>query len=381
MIGVKDIQSFSTRVADSTDVAELPIFSFNTLDKIERCPTYGVVSGLLHRTMAISETSLALEAGSACHQGFAAIRIRDAYEQGEIELALQAQQKLITDGERDSDLEDMLAEDDDDFRMHLRRAYVLEVFDRYGFLEDPRDKRRTINNLSNSLGHVVEEWPWGKYAPGVLPKRLWEGGEAFNELGIEYKFALRIDAEVLGHKLAFVVVGLMDGIHIESRGAYVPHENKTSSKLDEGYIAGQRMSYQHTTYIVALNTILDHLGIEQTAPCQASRLIAVSIPLPKGYGQNFAYANELMHRTDAQFQDWVVWIVNHVYTALQFVDDPMGAPKNTHSCYRFFRACPLLPLCHTDQDERLTVLDEMETRDSNFFDDADRTATLGADDD
>jgi hypothetical protein len=47
--------------------------------------------------------------------------------------------------------------------------------------------------------------------------------------------------------------------------------------------------------------------------------------------------------------------------ARQWQNDPIGAPKYTHSCNRYFRPCSLIPFCYGDDDEQRAIMEEMVT--------------------
>jgi len=43
-----------------------------------------------------------------------------------------------------------------------------------------------------------------------------------------------------------------------------------------------------------------------------------------------------------------------------YANDPVAAPKYTHSCNRYYRPCVLIPFCYGDDDEQSRILGEME---------------------
>ena len=60
----------------------LVCYDYTKLTAINTCPTFGVLRYALHRTESSSSRSMAIDAGKACHDYFAAQRIwslRNAY--------------------------------------------------------------------------------------------------------------------------------------------------------------------------------------------------------------------------------------------------------------------------------------------------------------
>ena len=39
--------------------------------------------------------------------------------------------------------------------------------------------------------------------------------------------------------------------------------------------------------------------------------------------------------------------------------DPINAPKYSHSCNRYFRPCPMIPMCYGDAEEQVKIRSEM----------------------
>ena len=57
-------------------------FDNTKLVALNTCPTYGIVRYELHKTYKSGSRAMALEAGSAAHEAYAAIRIGDLYLNG-----------------------------------------------------------------------------------------------------------------------------------------------------------------------------------------------------------------------------------------------------------------------------------------------------------
>ena len=63
-----------TRMATDDD-AHLPAYDHTKLSAINTCPTWGILRYSHHKCMPGSTRAMALEAGSAAHEAFAAVRL------------------------------------------------------------------------------------------------------------------------------------------------------------------------------------------------------------------------------------------------------------------------------------------------------------------
>ena len=66
--------SLDMRMATDED-KDLPAYDHTKLSAVNTCPTWGILRYILHKRMPNSTRAMALEAGSASHEGFAAVRL------------------------------------------------------------------------------------------------------------------------------------------------------------------------------------------------------------------------------------------------------------------------------------------------------------------
>jgi hypothetical protein len=45
----------------------------------------------------------------------------------------------------------------------------------------------------------------------------------------------------------------------------------------------------------------------------------------------------------------------------EYADDPINAPKYTHSCNRYFKPCSFIAFCDNSEEEQRLILSEMVT--------------------
>ncbi|NJL53742.1 hypothetical protein HC928_00455, partial [bacterium] len=138
-----------------------------------------------------------------------------------------------------------------------------------------------------------------------------------------------------------------------SSGRIIVHENKTGARIDDAWSAGMLMSHQLTGYVVAARIITGH---------EVEHAIAhgLQIPQPKTgrYGSGVVY--DKVVRRDMHVQKWLEWVVDGVTYDSSYNDNVFFAPRFTHSCNRYFRPCPFIPLCDTETREEFNMtLSEM----------------------
>lgn len=315
--------------------SHLPTFDNTKLNAIATCPTDGLMRYEKHKIAHEPSRSMALEAGSACHEVFAACRL--------LQLGKRSGAHLTMEGERlfgkDRLVEMLKAHHGAGSDERLARLlFGLTALQTSGFFDDPSDKRRTMSNLEESCIAYIDRYDF-------------EGSEiTINPIGIELPFDLLCRISTDHMHLAFRLIGRLDGLH------YVPRhkrfrieENKTASRLDTAWSQSFRMSHQITLYMLAaslmVGTRVDH-GLVH----------GLSIPMPKTYDYG-GLLSEDVTRTDAQFMRWANWLIHIVGIWNAHKDNVLGAPQYAHSCNRYFRACQFIDFCEADQDERAEMLE------------------------
>lgn len=333
------------------DDAALPSFDFTKLSAVNSCPRYGIVRYTHHKVMPSgggTYRNMALEAGSAMHECFSAIRLWQlGYAQGRKDLMQYHGRRLFGEG-RWGMIEDAMSLEggggSDDMLDATRRAAALECLSTANYVDDGDDKRRTYFNLEASLLYYAQRWDHTRY-----PVWIRDPSDPHSDVGIEIPFSLVIETED-GIPL-FRYTGRVDGIHTDTNGSLLIQENKTASRLSTAWKMAFNTSHQVTGYCIAAEVFTGQ-------PIDKAIVLGVSIPLPRTVSEGLAM--EYVTRPPRLKQQWLEWVLHTVALHNAFMDEPLAAPMYTHSCNRYFSPCSLIPLCAaTDMDEQRVILDEM----------------------
>jgi hypothetical protein len=292
---------------------------------------------------------MALEAGSAMHEVFAFVRLATLLHQLEQtmpdEYLAQMWQyhgtRLFGD-ERLAHIKKEIAIATDVGDVCKRGA--IAVLDTGGFYDDPRDKRRTMSNLEECAFAYINRWRYDH------PIWVRDRGDPTSDIGIEIPFDVRVSITGM-EVLDFRLTGRIDGIHYDSLKRLTVHDNKTASRLGDAWSMAQQINHQYTGYCVAASVFTQ----EVVNNCE---VLGLAIPLPRSYDFG-GFTREPMQRHSHHIQRWVHWLVHTIRLARQWQNDPIGAPKYTHSCNRYFRPCSLIPFCYGDDEEQRRIMDEM----------------------
>ncbi len=339
---------------------QLREFDNTKLVALNTCPTWGIVRYELHRTYLSGSRAMALEAGGAAHESYAAIRLADLYFNGRnfypdlpvTEIATARATQLFG-SERTEGWLQVLNNGEDSERAIVLGA--LEIFGTSGYYEDPNDRKRTIANIEEALIGYCERYPIGQTMPVVIGEFV--GVEIPIDMYLEIdtdEFPHDSDEEYKTYKFRFV--GRVDGVHFTD--TTLQHisveENKTASRLDDAWRMSFTVSHQPTGYMLAIESLL---GRE----VRNATIRGMAIPLPKSYDYG-GIVNEPIYRNEQHFIEWAHWVVHTMNITEPYLEQSTNAPKYTHSCNRYFRPCPLIPFCDSDPEERQLMLDEMEVQ-------------------
>lgn len=233
---------------------------------------------------------------------------------------------------------------DDRKSKYLTLAY--EVMNRSGYVNDPDDKRRTLEKAEEALAHYVSKYVAVDKHVDVPYLNIETG-----LVGVEVPFCIQLDFDYDDDATyTCQIVGRVDGI-INGRKGVTVHENKTASRLDHSWHEAKILDHQATTYAIAGEVITGEV-IEDVV------YLGLAIPQPKNYDLG-GYTRHPVSRPSERKEAWFDW----VWSTLRVYEDwrytPLEAPEYTHSCNRYFRPCSLLPLCASYGDERRLVFEEM----------------------
>ena len=336
----------------SDDLENLHAFDFTKLSAINVCPSWGIIRYGYHKVFSTTSRAMALEAGSACHEVFAAARAFDSLEysnraypdikQEDIRTLVEGRLVTMFGRERTSEFLQEVDSSEDERTRILRSG--LSILNSGAFYDDPADKRRTMSNLEEACIAYLDRYEFGRNIPFI------QG----DYIGIETPINLIVEYETDdGVKRTIRFVGRIDGVHCHRNDPKSPYveENKTASRLGDAWELSFEMSHQVTGYLAAASTIIG-------MPLSMGRVRGLCIPQPRVYDTN-GVSTVSVFRKPHQFTEWAKWVVHTVEMFFAHYNDPTNAPKYTHSCSRYFRPCSYIPLCAAETEERKEIFNDM----------------------
>jgi hypothetical protein len=337
----------------------LPKFDNVKLTAIATCPTFGIMRYDHHKVYASGKRAMALEAGLAAHEAFAATRLGDLYwngadfyEQGEAWCRNKAVRRSIQlHGEKrtESWLAQMNKGEDIERSIMLG---ALDMFESTGYYDDPDDKRRTIANIEETIIAYVSRYPLGKIMCVVTTDAM---GREFIGVEMPVDTHLRIEDQTRQQNVhEYHFVGRVDGVmwHDRSKRRIDIEDDKTAARLNDAWHESWKINHQPTGYCAAISAILD-------TDIRTGTIRGASIPLPKTYDYG-GIVSAPFTRTDQQFDEWADYVIHVMGILEQFGPRPLHAPRYTHSCNRYFRPCNYIMFCDSPTEERAAMYNEMD---------------------
>lgn len=363
-----------------TSDTSLPTFDNTKLVALNTCPVWGLVRYVHHKTMGGYGRAMALEAGGAAHEVFAAHRLycfyhgaKEFYEDIPDEIvqrAFNSAGRRVFGDERFGEMVGAIDERED-FRTRIV-AFALQALYNCGFYDDPGDKRRTITNISEMCIAYMDRYDW----QDQLPILFFDNKSNEYDIGIEIPMDITLEIEYRHddnnrqdygetNKVIVRLTGKTDGIHWSNRdrNEIRVHENKTASRLDEAWEYSWETNHQPTGYMIGMSVrfsdkSLYGSNIDGPVSINKSLILGTALPLPANYALT-GISRVSATRTQEQKDEWLYWFTETVLTALAFADQPLEAPQYTHSCNRYFRPCSFIPLCASPKAERQIMFEEM----------------------
>jgi len=343
--------SMNMRMATEED-AHLPAYDNTKLMNINVCPTWGILRYSMHKVMPNSLRSMPLEAGSAAHEGFAAVRLYQFTH-------FQANDKILQSaawkhGERlfGKDRYDRMLAVHSDAATHRTNTinFAIEAVESCGFYDDITDGRRTISNITEALISYIDAYDMERYPIWVRDPK-----DPETDIGIEITFDIVVDIvyETGGWEGSLKVrfTGKLDGLHYNGKDLIV-YEEKTSAKPNDAWLAQWILSHQITGYCLASTTFTQ-------LPCDHALVGGMRLPIGRVPAEGIR--KEYVPRNQLMYEKWANWFVTSVNMEQQWKDDVISAPMYTHSCNRYFRSCSFLPFCAADSvEEKKLIISEME---------------------
>jgi len=328
----------------------LETYDHTKLAAVNTCPTFGIIRYQMHKTMPGLGRAMALEAGTAMHEVFAWIRLCTLGTQLEdrpeefVDRTRMHHGIRLFGAERYNHLRKEVQSAGD--LLEATRRGAIAVLDTSGFYDDPRDRRRTMSNLEECAYAYIGRWRWDH------PVWMRDPNEPTSDVGIEIPFDIVVETSGLD-MVPFRLTGRIDGIHWDGLKRLTVHDNKTASRLGDAWAQSQTINHQYTGYCVAASVFAQDV----VNNCD---VIGLAIPLPKTYDFG-GFDRVPMTREQHHLKRWLHWLVHTVMLTRLWANDPIHAPKYTHSCNRYFRPCMMIPFCDGDDEEQRRILNEMVT--------------------
>jgi hypothetical protein len=352
--------SLNMRMATPED-AHLEAYDNTKLSNVNTCPTWGILRYSHHKTMPGASRALPLEAGSAAHEAFAAVRL---YWFGSKDTTTIVHDQYLHHGSR------LFGPDRFNGMLHTLNLdstnrtncinFALEALETCGYYDDITDRNRTISNISEGVIAYIDAYDPDRYSIWVR-----DPNDPKSDIGIEIAYDIVIDieyeADVRIHDkkrhprhLQVRFTGKLDCLQHDPKynNRLEIVDDKTGSRLDDNWLSQWITSNQLTGYCLAASTFTGQ-------PCHHAQAWGMKIPLGKISAEGIR--REQVNRNNEMYSKWAGWFVDTVEVERRWRDHVLDAPQYTHSCNRYFRTCSFLPLCAAEsREEKELILSEME---------------------
>lgn len=331
----------------------LPWVDFSTLTAVNTCPRWGVINSYHGKRWKVGGRSMALEAGRAMHDLFAAVRMfelmqHDIDNHERIRAFIRVHGERLFGEVRWSEAMQMFHEADD-YNTRMMR-FALNLLETAGFYDDPSDRKRTQTNLETAAIAYIDMYPKRRYIPYT--------DEHTGFVGVEMHFDLLFDDE-FWHAAGVPglpsvrFVGKMDALcyDLQNNSRLEVQENKTGSRIDTVWMDGFTISHQPTGYDVAASVTLG-------TDIWTTNMWGSQIPVPKQSMFTNGQARIPVTRDDDQVREWIKWVAHTWAEIVKYQDSPTDAPMYTHSCSRYFSSCAFIPLCAEGPEQRKRIFEQ-----------------------
>lgn len=314
----------------------LPVYSYSIVEAINTCPKWGIIRYKNRRYYKATARALALEAGSAMHEVFAALRLWQILRLQNLSEHFQFHGERLFGKER---LDDCFQERVDPRDEAIN--FCFRILNSGEYYDDPTDRVRTMANMeTTTIRYCDEQLPLADRNP------IWiaDPSDPTGLVGIEIPFDMVIDNELR-------YIGTIDGI-VERDGIPRIEENKTASRLDEAWRESFRVKHQPTGYIAAARLVTGNEQISQ------AKIIGVRLKQAKSYEDYLSFVED---RYEDNIDGWIRTVMFAHKLASEYEATPLVAPEFTHSCNRYFRPCSFIDLCSAPMADQEYMYEGMDT--------------------
>jgi hypothetical protein len=333
-------------------VLSMPTFDNTKLVNLNTCPRYGLIRYEHHKTMGGTGRAMALEAGHAAHEVFAAHRLytllhmdpKNKLNLDRYDAIVQHGQSLFPDGRYEEMCKAINSAED--HRTNMMKFSLTALYNS-GFYDEPGDTRKSMTEIENTCIMYMDRFDWSDELPVVINR---EGGY-FIGIEVPVDVVVTFYTEADG-TIEIRFIGKVDGVHVMDNGGLRVHENKTASRLGAAWIDSWETNNQPTGYMIAISAMLSE-------PVRNAMMLGSCLPMPRSNAVGSGLERVPVKRKDWQLQGWFDWLLHTYELWARYKDDPTNAPMYTHSCNRYFRSCSFQMLCSMDPTERLAMFNEM----------------------
>lgn len=287
--------------------------------------------------------ALALEAGEAMHQFFAAARVWQLHNiQGLRDHAKVVGERIFTEPRWHTIWKNVISKKED---MDQLGQLVVEVLNTSGYYDDPKDAIRTLSNMQTAaVVYAREQYPylysWPIWVDDVKTPTKPVGIEQVFDVVLEYTDDYRIR-----------FIGTLDGIlrNASRDNRVTMAENKTASRMDTAWVMSFKMRHQVTGYMACGQALFN-------VDMWDARIFGCRLK-PAFRGEDTHIEN--VQRTPEDIQHWANWVRIQVELFEEYKMDWEHAERRTHSCNRYFRPCALIPFCADTSNGRMEQWSQM----------------------
>jgi len=231
-----------------------------------------------------------------------------------------------------------------DTREHLQ-SIAFATLHSSAWYDDPDDQIRTMSNMEMSaIQYIDERQPYMENWPIYIEDKK----NPKCRVGIEQTFDVVLEFSD-GRLIRYI--GTIDGlIQKASTKKWFLDENKTASRIDEGWRKSFEMRHQVTGYCAASTVVFGF-------PVFDARVTGCKVK-PTNRGEDI-YVLEV-NREPETIQHWAAWVRHTVDLFDKYEKDYEHAPRYTHSCNRYFRPCSLLSFCADTAEGRREQWEQMQ---------------------
>lgn len=349
---MRQVIDFSVeKTADVVGGYDMPYLTSSIIEAVNTCPKWGLVHNIYRKRFVTGYRQMALEAGSAMHDVFAAYNLWHlARTQGLLDHAVFHGTELFgQDRFKFLDLTTFVNVAEGKEANALNRL-AYNVIGSSNFYDDPNDKNRTVANLEHAAIELAEYFLMNHTA---YPLYVADKQDPSAPVGIEQSLDVVITVKLSdGTEQPIRMIGLADALYQNELTKLVTlGEYKTTSTMNDAWHDAFRMRHQITLYNLALEAYFPGHVSGNTI------LTGTAIPPRKTTMnvQHFSVSRDREHMLT--LLDTALFTMDVIDT---YKDTPLIAPHFTQSCSRYFRPCSLIDLCSSAKEDQEVMFEQMQ---------------------